>query len=75
MVASHLYLDDATSPPLTGLLLCVPGSCMPDALPERYASDPRVVSWKQNADVPLIGTAALELFSSTTPPFYDLLRC
>ena len=67
-VAAHYYRDEKIEPPLTGLYLSVTSPCVPTALPEKYASDKRLVSWEQNADAPIHSGKGKAFFSK----IYDM---
>lgn len=64
-IISHLARDGSLKPSITGLYLSIPLPCVPSALPEPYASDPRIVSWEQCKDAPVFNRTALELFART----------
>jgi len=61
-VASHLYLNDKLSPPLTGVYLSIPACVDPGSVPEKYKHV--YLSHKQNAEAPLLSAASCTLFES-----------
>lgn len=59
---SHLYRDEAISPPLTGVYLSIPGLCLVDALPLKYRIKEK--AWEQNKDAPIFNRATSNWLAS-----------
>jgi hypothetical protein len=64
MAASHLYRDAGLEPKLTGLYISLPSPVIPEALPEKYKSDKRIVSWEHLRSAPIFGKYAAQFFAS-----------
>jgi len=69
---SHLWRDESLTPPLTGIFLAVPSTCVVSALPEKYRQ--REVSWEQNRDAPIFNVATSDFNSSKSSPNMHISR-
>lgn len=64
-IVTLLARDDGSLPPITGVNLNSPALCHPEAVPEKYKS--QCVSYKQNANAPLLDKLAMDYFYGKQP--------
>jgi hypothetical protein len=63
MSITHLWRDEALTPPLTGLFVSIPRSYYsPSMLPEKYRH--RDISYEQNKDAPVFNQTVSKFLSS-----------
>lgn len=65
-VVSHVYRDEGLKPTITGCHLMIPAICYHTFVPEKYRS--QFHSWEQNANAPILGVKACDLFISNYIP-------
>jgi len=67
-VVSHLARDEKLSPPLTGVCLLIPALADHSLkeFPEEYKHE--IVSYKQNADAPILGQKSVDMFMDAYKP-------
>ena len=65
-VVAHLYRDKKHSPPLTGQYLCIPTTCDPAALPDKYKDV--YLSREQNKDALILNEKSIDMFEGTLAP-------
>jgi acetyl esterase/lipase len=59
-VVAHLYRDEKRFPPLTGQYLCIPTTCEPEALPEKYKDV--YLSREQNKEALILNQKSIDIF-------------
>jgi hypothetical protein len=64
-----LARDETLSPPLTGIALLIPALAdhTLKEFPDEYRDE--IVSYKQNADAPVLGLKSVEMFMGILLPF------
>jgi acetyl esterase/lipase len=63
-VVAHLYRDKKHVPALTGQYLCIPTTCDPVALPEKYKDV--YLSREQNKDGLILNQKSIDMFEGTS---------
>lgn len=66
LAIAHMYADEASSPPLTGLYLACPQAVTQETVPERYRD--YFLSLDQNANAPILTAESLEFIRCKFPP-------